>query len=122
MEAGEVHAWCVARGMIVVADDADAVVMQLDEPECLLTLQDAWELARILERHGRALWDAGVRDARPRIVELGEASAEWQLGDARLRVHRRGGVVALAWSGLEAVRLQLVPLVELIQVLDRLCG
>jgi hypothetical protein len=65
------------------------------------------------------LWDLGVRDARPPVVQLNGGQARWVLDGAELNVSRRADVIVLSLSE-PRVDLGLQPLVELVQVLDRL--
>ncbi|MFT3708524.1 MAG: hypothetical protein QM817_12800 [Archangium sp.] len=84
-----------------------------------MSRRDAFEVARILEAHGRALWDAGVRDSRPRQVQLEPEAASWS--SLRLRLAACHGMVELIAREPE-LHLPLVELVEIIQVLDWLSG
>jgi hypothetical protein len=92
------------------------------EPErCLLSRRDAFEVARILEGHGRALWNVGVRDSRPKQVKLEADSASWPVGS--LRISRLYEMIELQRAPDAAFfELKLVELVEVIQVLDSLAG
>ena len=88
------------------------------EPErCLLSRRDAFEVARILEGHGRALSSAGVRDERPKQVKLEADAAAWPVGS--LRISRLYEMLELRRAPEAAFfELKLVELVEVIQVLD----
>lgn len=88
--------------------------MKPDGQACELSLRDAQEIARILEGLGRRLWEAGVRDEQPPRVEFWPAGARWK---GLFDVHRRGERVVFQLER-KSVDVPLVPLVELIQVLD----
>jgi hypothetical protein len=72
----------------------------------------------VLEGLGRLLWEAGVRDERPRQVQLSDGGASWP---GLLSVKAGGGHLAVELAAALVV-LELVPLVELIQVLRALAG
>lgn len=63
------------------------------------------------------LWDLGVRDPQPPCVRLEHGAARWSLDGRELRLARRGDVVVLDLPA-RRISLELVPLVELIQVID----
>lgn len=64
------------------------------------------------------LWESGVRDPRPRQVQLSRDEACWALEDGGVLVVRRHGPHLELVLAPRRVWLPLVPLVELIQVLD----
>lgn len=58
-----------------------------------------------------------MRDQQPRCVQLEPDGARWCLDGAELRLIRRGDLVQLDLPS-SRIDLELVPLVELVQVLD----
>lgn len=84
-----------------------------------MSRRDAFELARIVEAHARALWVAGVRDVRPQQVKLEPEAASWS--SLPLRLGSCHGVIELIAPKRE-LELPLVEAVELVQVLDWLAG
>lgn len=67
------------------------------------------------------LWELGVRDEQLRCVKLEPDGARWSLDGVELRLSRHGDVVSFDLPK-EPVSLELVPLVELVQVLDWLAS
>lgn len=67
------------------------------------------------------LWDLGVRDEQPRCVKLEPDGARWSLDGVELRLARHGDLVLFDLPK-EPVSLELVPLVEVVQVLHWLAS
>lgn len=109
--------WLVDEGIVCVSSNDVSVRLELRGANVRASRRDARELADLVELHARALWDAGVRDLRPRAVALHDDGGSWPLEAGRFEVSRDADAVRFSGAPSAVIELQLGAAVELIQVL-----
>ncbi len=122
------YQWLVRRGRIGLALDADAAEVELQvDPEgsnfCVLTPQDAGEVAQILTQFARSLWERFQHQpelhgtAGAHEIDASSAAMTWQTEAGPLEVEINAGQDLIRFGGAQpmTLRLRIRPLTELIQ-------
>lgn len=123
----KIHHWLVARGRMSISSEEAEILLELD-PEgsayCVLSVQDANEIAGIVAEVARSLWERseGAID-RPAQVE-GDTSLSCRLateaGLLQVMVHDSKPFVAVSYELGSACRLNVAQAVALVQILQRM--
>jgi RimJ/RimL family protein N-acetyltransferase len=123
----QVHHWLVKQGRLGLSTDSERVLIEV-EPEgadaCVLTPRDAFEIAKLLTHHARALWEAGPQSSEytPSLQTLSEWAYRWQTEAGALTVsgHPDQPEVVIGYTGNTPCRLTVGQAVEVIQIIERL--
>ena len=120
------YKWLVARGTISVAIDSKHVALEPD-PEgsayCVLTAQDAREIANIITELARTLWEASDKLPEPQaVVEADSRSSKLRTasGAVSLIAHESKPLIALAYDGQGAPMLNVTQAVAFVQLIERM--
>ncbi len=120
-----IHQWLVRQGRIGLMTTDTHVVLDID-PEgaeaCVLTVQDAQEVAVLLTTHAQSLWSSFAEPpAWQRTVEqTGSGVFRWALADATISVHTSADAVVLHTTNPGPTRFDVNQAVELVQVLEHI--
>ena len=123
----QVHQWLVKQGRLGISASDRFVSIDVDPqgaPDCLLTLQDAEEVAAIVALHARAIWEGSDPSApyEQSYEEHGEMGYRWTTAGGSLTIQRIDGQpeVRLRYAGTQPCLLTVGQAVELIQLLQLL--
>ena len=123
----KIHQWFVVRGRLGISSEGNAILLELD-PEgsayCVLSAQDANEIAGIVANEARSVWDASER-AFDRVAQVeGDASASCKLatesGVLQAMVHDSKPLVALAFDAGAVCRMDVAQAIALVQILQQM--
>jgi hypothetical protein len=122
-----IHQWFVKQGRLSISSSDETISIEID-PEgaeaCILTLQDALEVADVVSSHAKNVWEKSDRSA-PYIQsyqEHREGVYHWQTERGALTILRSAGSreVQVHYTGKQPCELSVGQAVELIQLLQRL--
>jgi hypothetical protein len=120
------YKWLVARGTITVARDLTHVAVEAD-PEgsayCVMTAQDANEIAGIITEQARALWDASDKLPESQASVEGDARSsklKTASGVVSLIAHESKPLIALSYDGQGAFLLNVTQAVALVQLIEHM--
>lgn len=123
----KIHQWFVSRGRLAISTEGTESILELD-PEgsayCVLSIQDAEEIAGIVENEARSLWNSsGGEGNRPAQVD-GEVNVACQLvtesGVLQAMVHDSKPFVALSFEPGSVCRMNVAQAIALVQILRRM--
>jgi hypothetical protein len=120
------YKWLVARGTITVVKDAERVSIEAD-PEgsayCVMTAQDASEIAGIITEQARSLWEASQKVTEPKAITEGDVRSNRLTTDSgvwSLVAHESKPLIALTYDGQGACMLTVTQSVALVQLIEHM--
>ncbi|TXI92683.1 MAG: hypothetical protein E6Q34_06275 [Burkholderiaceae bacterium] len=121
----KIYQWLVIRGQASIWSESSKVMLELD-PEgsayCVLSVQDAKEMAEIVANEARVIWDTSDnKNAVPARVEgdIRQSCKLWvESGVLQLVVHDSQPLVALINDSGTRVVLDITRAVALVQILQ----
>ena len=123
----KVHQWLVVRGRLAIWSEGPVILLELD-PEgsayCVLSAQDAKEIAEIIANEAEPIWEASGR-ALDRAAQIdGDVAASCKLsteaGTLAAMVHDVQPLVALAYDSGAVCRMNVVQAISLAQILQHM--
>ncbi|MBB3197287.1 hypothetical protein [Roseateles terrae] len=120
------YKWLVARGTVTIVQESNLLSVDID-PEgsasCVLTSQDAQEIAHIITERARSIWEASDRSPEPKASVDGDSRA-FRLtvasGVVTLIAHDSKPFLALSYDGQGAALLTVTQAVALVQLIQHL--
>lgn len=125
----KIHQWFVARGRLSISTEGTAILLELD-PEgsayCVLSVQDAYEIADIVANEARSIWEASDRvNDRPAQVD-DDANVSRMLvpeaGALQATAHDSKPFVALSLEIGSVCRLDVAQAIALVQILQNMAS
>jgi len=125
----KIHQWLVVRGRASIWSESPKIVLELD-PEgsayCVLSAQDAVEIAGIFAGEARAIWESSEKqNADPARVE-GDITKSCKLwtatGVLQLIVHDTEPLIAIILDSGSRCELDVTRAIALVQVLQYMTG
>jgi len=125
----KIHQWLVVRGRTSIWSESSKIVLELD-PEgssyCVLSAQDAMEIAEIFAGEARAIWESSEKqNADPARVEgdVTKSCRLWTLtGVLQLIVHDTEPLIAIIFDSGSRCELDVTRAIALVQVLQYMTG
>lgn len=120
-----IYHWLVKQGRLKLSADEHEIVLEVDTEgasACVLTQQDALEVAGILTELARSIWERSDQSASfaPSLVMVSESACRWTTDDGDLTLFALPDAddVGLAFSGSGVCRLGVHKVVEVVQILQ----
>jgi len=121
------YQWFVARGRIAVTSDANCVILEID-PEgsacCVMTAQDASEIAGFITEHARTLWEASNNVPEPEASVTEDSPRSYRLrsqsGVLALAIHQTKPLIGVTFEGSAQCVLTVTQAVALVQLIGNL--
>jgi hypothetical protein len=119
-----IYQWLVVRGRLAISQRDSAIALELD-PEgsayCVLSIQDAREIAEIVTDVARTIWQASGAAPGPAARLEGDVHSRCTLllvsGALQVMAHDEQPLIALAFESGQACHLSLAEATALVQIL-----
>lgn len=123
----QVHQWFVKQGRLGISSRDQWVSIEVDPEgaeQCLLTLQDATEVAGVIASHAKAVWErvGQTQPFKQSFEAVGESAYRWRTEGGDLSISRPVGAheVSFHYVGQSPCRVTVGQAVELVQLLEHL--
>ncbi|MBX3628017.1 MAG: hypothetical protein KF892_23615 [Rhizobacter sp.] len=125
----KIHQWLVKIGRLAISSDAGAVLLEVDSEgalACLLTPQDAYEVAEILALHARAIWESGTQanEYKASYEAISTSAYRWEMtsGELLISVVPEQAALSISCTAENPCHLTVGQAVEIVQVIQQLLG
>lgn len=125
----QVYNWLVKKGNIIIQKNGDCISLKADYENgeyCLLTKTDTNEIIKILSAISKQIWENPNYKRKPYVHQLYKTDNNgyyWQIENSKivLKYSEIENGIELRYVGRRKINLELNYIVEIIQILEKLC-
>lgn len=123
----KIHHWLIVRGQASIWVESSKIMLELDpqgSPYCILSIQDAEEIAEIITNEACTLWDASDKksSSTPKVEgDVQHSCKLWVESEyLQLAIHNLQPLIALINDSGKRVELDVSCAVALVQILQHM--
>jgi hypothetical protein len=122
------YQWFVVRGRIGISIDSTHLNIAFDAEgaaSCIMSEQDATEIAGLVAEQAKILWDASDKSPEPTVEIQGDVHSDCELryasGALRIVIHDTKPLIAVFSEGAGICKFSISEAVALVQILKYMC-